>query len=376
MKFELKRIIYSWKFCLMTAILVLSICIEWQAQKVNDSIDEPKKVSYQQMQTIGKVTNDSINEYLKKCQNLKDAGVSDGFLQLEHQYPQYDRIIMQVYNVNDTTAIISKGDFFKDRVNSIKELVSNRHIYNRREKEKAKLLAEKTSKPFALGYGSDWGSIYSGLGLMGTLFSIAAICMGVDFSSKDRLISMDKILYTTGRHRIFALGARRIVSAILTICIMYIIMLVGNVLAYFKGVHYLTLNSPAIVIEMQSIYQDTIGSLFFKAVVAGTFAAVFGYLLAVLINMITSNKIKTLAITLLLFLLPLVVNTSRHLPSVVSRITSVLPCMAYVVRSDLRMYHTYGSLTVYDMILIVSIVGSGILAVLDLYLYGRKALNR
>ncbi|MDD6448650.1 MAG: hypothetical protein PUF78_02865, partial [Lachnospiraceae bacterium] len=85
-----------------------------------------------------------------------------------------------------------KGDFFKDRVNSIKELVSNRHIYNRREKEKAKLLAEKTSKPFALGYGSDWGSIYSGLGLMGTLFSIAAICMGVDFSSKDRLISMDK----------------------------------------------------------------------------------------------------------------------------------------------------------------------------------------
>lgn len=101
MKFELKRIIYSWKFCLMTAILVLSICIEWQAQKVNDSIDEPKKVSYQQMQTIGKVTNDSINEYLKKCQNLKDAGVSDRFLQLEHQYPQYDRIIMQVYNVND-----------------------------------------------------------------------------------------------------------------------------------------------------------------------------------------------------------------------------------------------------------------------------------
>lgn len=127
---------------------------------------------------------------------------------------------------------------------------------------------------------------------------------------------------------------------------------------------------------MQSIYQDTIGSLFFKAVVAGAFAAVFGYLLAVLINMITSNKIKTLAITLLLFLLPLVVNTSRHLPSVVSRITSVLPCMAYVVRSDLRMYHTYGSLTVYDMILIVSIVGSGILAVLDLYLYRRKALNR
>jgi hypothetical protein len=45
MKFELKRIIYSWKFCLMTAILVLSICIEWQAQKVNDSIDEPKKVT-------------------------------------------------------------------------------------------------------------------------------------------------------------------------------------------------------------------------------------------------------------------------------------------------------------------------------------------
>ena len=271
---------------------------------------------------------------------------------------------MQVYNVNDPTVVISKGDFFKDRVNSIKELVSNRHIYNRREKEKAKLLAEKTSKPFALGYGSDWGSIYSGLGIMGTLFSIAAICLGVDFSSKDRLISMDKILYTTGRHRIFALGARRIVSAILTISIMYIIMLVGNVMAYFKDVHYLTLNSPAIVIEMQSIYQDTIGSLFFKAVVAGAFAAVFGYLLAVLINMITSNKIKTLAITLLLFL------------PAVSRITSVLPCMAYVVRSDLLMYHTYGSLTVYDMILIVSIVGSGILAVLDLYLYRRKALNR
>ena len=90
---------------------------------------------------------------------------------------------------NDPTAIISKGDFFKDRVNSIKELVSNRHIYNRREKEKAKLLAEKTSKPFALGYGSDWGNVYSGLGLMGTLFSIAAICMGVDFSSKPELFT-------------------------------------------------------------------------------------------------------------------------------------------------------------------------------------------
>lgn len=79
---------------------------------------------------------------------------------------------------------------------------------------------------------------------------------------------------------------------------------------------------------------------------------------------------------MLLFLLPLVVNSSKYLPPAVSRITSVLPCMAYVVRSDLLMYHTYGSLTVYDMILIVSIVGSGTLAVLDLYLYRRKALNR
>ena len=108
MKFELKRIIYSWKFCLMTAILVLSICIEWQAQKVNDSIDEPKKVSYQQMQTIGKVTNDSINEYLKKCQNLKDAGVSDGFLQLEHQYPQYDPIMLMTQQPS-----YQKGIFLK-----------------------------------------------------------------------------------------------------------------------------------------------------------------------------------------------------------------------------------------------------------------------
>lgn len=160
MKYEIKRILGSWKFRLMLGITVaLSVFVYLQSS--NNYLPGEKELLKKQYDTIRSdpmVTADSVSDYIAAVKKRREAGDSYPSLNEEimTRYPFYDRMTSQIFDVDEPERLDPDVDFFLARTNKIKQNLQNTDNYSSAEQKYAMKLAEKTSVPFQNGDGSCW----------------------------------------------------------------------------------------------------------------------------------------------------------------------------------------------------------------------------